>query len=55
MAICDVDPRQIAHLKKRLQRPAGAGQGLRGLPQAPDAEKSVDAVVIAPGQRCTCR
>ena len=34
VAICDVDARQIAHLKKALRRQAGGGQGLRGLPQA---------------------
>ncbi len=50
-AICDVDPRQIAELKKKFSQPLDKAKVYEDYRQLLDAEKSVDAVVIAPGQR----
>lgn len=51
VAMCDVDPRQIAALKKAFSAPLERAKVYEDYRKLLDAEKSVDAVVIAPGQR----
>jgi hypothetical protein len=50
-AICDVDARQIAHLKKGFGAKLEKAKVYEDYRKLLDAEKSVDAVVMAPGQR----
>jgi hypothetical protein len=50
-AICDVDPRQIAHLKKAFGVKLEEAKVYDDYRKMLDAEKGVDAVVIAAGQR----
>jgi hypothetical protein len=51
VAICDVDARQIAHLKNRFSAPLEHAIVYEDYRRLLDVEKSVDAVIIAPGQR----
>lgn len=51
LAICDVDRRQIAALKQRFAEPLAAAKVYEDYRQLLEVEKSVDAVVLAPGQR----
>ncbi len=51
VAICDVDARQIAHLKKGFSTQLEKAKVYQDYRKLLDVEKSVDAVVIAPGQR----
>jgi hypothetical protein len=51
VAICDVDQRQIAQAKKDLREKADQAKVYEDYRKLLDAEKSLDAVVIAPGQR----
>jgi hypothetical protein len=51
VAICDVDARQIAHLKNRFGAPLEQAKVYEDYRRLLDVEKSVDAVIIAPGQR----
>ncbi len=53
VAICDVDQRQVAEVKKELAQRGVAGKAkvYEDYRKLLDEEKSVDAVVIAPGQR----
>jgi len=53
VAICDVDRRQVAEVKKELAKHGVADKAkvYEDYRKLLDREKSVDAVVIAPGQR----
>ena len=51
VAICDVDPRQIAVLKNKFSQPLERAKVYEDYRKLLDVEKTVDAVVIAPGQR----
>ena len=53
VAICDVDQRRVADAKKELAKAAAADKAkvYEDYRKLLDEEKSVDAVVIAPGQR----
>lgn len=51
VAVCDVDARQIAHLKNRFSAPLERAKVYEDYRRLLDVEKSVDAVIIAPGQR----
>lgn len=55
VALCDVDARQIAHMKKTFAGKPGAdldkAKVYEDYRKLLDVEKSVDAVVVAPGQR----
>jgi hypothetical protein len=50
-AICDVDPRQIAHIKHAFGAKLEGAKVYEDYRKLLDAEKTVDAVVIAAGQR----
>jgi len=51
VAICDVDARQIAHIKKRFGAKMEKAKVYGDYRKLLDSEKRVDAVVMAPGQR----
>jgi len=51
VAMCDVDTRQIAALKKGFSAPLERAKVYEDYRKLLEAEKSVDAVIIAPGQR----
>lgn len=51
VAICDVDARQIAHIKKRFGAKLEKAKVYDDYRKLLDSEKRVDAVVMAPGQR----
>jgi hypothetical protein len=51
VAICDVDTRQIAHLKSRFSAPLEKAKVYEDYRRLLEVEKTVDAVIIAPGQR----
>lgn len=50
-AICDVDARQIAQLKKRFAAKLEGVKVYEDYRKLLESEKSVDAVILAPGQR----
>jgi len=50
-AICDVDSRQIAHLRKGFGAKLEKAKVYEDYRKLLESEKAVDAVVIAPGQR----
>ncbi len=51
VALCDVDTRQIAALRKGFAAPLERAKVYEDYRKLLDTEKSVDAVIIAPGQR----
>ncbi len=51
VAICDVDPRQIAVLKGKFGDKLERAKVYEDYRKLLEAEKSVDAVIVAPGQR----
>lgn len=51
VALCDVDARQIAHMKKTFKDKLTKAKAYEDYRKLLDKEKTVDAVVIAPGQR----
>ncbi len=51
LAICDVDARQIAALKSKFSAPLERANVYEDYRKVLDVEKSLDAVIVAPGQR----
>ncbi len=51
VALCDVDTRQIAHIKKQFSGKLDGAKVYEDYRTLLDKEKQVDAVVISPGQR----
>jgi hypothetical protein len=51
VAICDVDPRQIAVLQKKFSTQLEGAKVYEDYRKLLDTEKTVDAAIIAPGQR----
>ncbi|MBM4094656.1 MAG: twin-arginine translocation signal domain-containing protein, partial [Planctomycetes bacterium] len=50
VAVCDVDPRQIAALKGQFSAPLERAKVYEDYRKLLETEKSVDAVIVAPGQ-----